>query len=130
MYNRNHVYEPGEWFWLLLRRDVSSTKNKQTVNKPLSHVSQTHVNYTRCFSCDISPKNDVLKSRSLRRRTCILLFFVLFVFICYVLLVIVARFLALVTAMVTKVDHGNYSWLPRLVTMVSYLGYQGANYGY
>ena len=43
---------------------------------------------------------------------------------------IVARFLALVTTMVTKVDHGNYGWLPRLVTMVSYLGYQGANYGY
>ena len=43
---------------------------------------------------------------------------------------IVARFLALVTMMVTKVDHGNYGWLPRLVTMVSYLGYQGANYGY
>ena len=42
----------------------------------------------------------------------------------------VARFLALVTTMVTKVDHGNYGWLPRLVTMVSYLGYQGANYGY
>ena len=44
--------------------------------------------------------------------------------------VILARFLALVTTMVTKVDHGNYGWLPRLVTMVSYLGYQGANYGY
>ena len=43
---------------------------------------------------------------------------------------ILARFLALVTTMVTKVDHGNYGWLPRLVTMVSYLGYQGANYGY
>ena len=43
---------------------------------------------------------------------------------------IVARFLALVTTIVTKVDHGNYGWLPRLVTMVSYLGYQGANYGY
>ena len=43
---------------------------------------------------------------------------------------LVARFLALVTTMVTKVDHGNYGWLPRLVTMVSYLGYQGANYGY
>ena len=43
---------------------------------------------------------------------------------------IIARFLALVTTMVTKVDHGNYGWLPRLVTMVSYLGYQGANYGY
>ena len=42
----------------------------------------------------------------------------------------IARFLALVTTMVTKVDHGNYGWLPRLVTMVSYLGYQGANYGY
>ena len=41
-----------------------------------------------------------------------------------------ARFLALVTKMVSKVDHGNYGWLPRLVTMVSYLGYQGANYGY
>ena len=84
MYNRNHVYEPGEW--LLLRRDVSSTKNKQTVNKPLSHVSQTHVNYTRCFSCDISPKNDVLKSRSLRRRTCILCFF----FVCFYLLCIIS----------------------------------------
>ena len=44
--------------------------------------------------------------------------------------VIIARFLALVTKMVSKVDHGNYGWLPRLVTMVSYLGYQGANYGY
>ena len=43
---------------------------------------------------------------------------------------LLARFLALVTTMVTKVDHGNYGWLPRLVTMVSYLGYQGANYGY
>ena len=43
---------------------------------------------------------------------------------------LIARFLALVTTMVTKVDHGNYSWLPRLVTMVSYLGYQGANHGY
>ena len=43
---------------------------------------------------------------------------------------LVVRFLALVTTMVTKVDHGNYGWLPRLVTMVSYLGYQGANYGY
>ena len=43
---------------------------------------------------------------------------------------LIARFLALVTTMVTKVDHGNYGWLPRLVTMVSYLGYQGANYGY
>ena len=42
----------------------------------------------------------------------------------------VARFLALVATMVTKVDHGNYGWLPSLVTMVSYLGYQGANYGY
>ena len=36
---------------------------------------------------------------------------------------LVARFLALVTTMVTKVDHGNQGWLPRLVTMVSYLGY-------
>ena len=44
--------------------------------------------------------------------------------------VIIARFLALVTKMVSKADHGNYGWLPRLVTMVSYLGYQGANYGY
>ena len=43
---------------------------------------------------------------------------------------IIARFLALVTTMVAKVDHVNYGWLPRLVTMVSYLGYQGANYGY
>ena len=43
---------------------------------------------------------------------------------------LVVRFLVLVTTMVTKVDHGNYGWLPRLVTMVSYLGYQGANYGY
>ena len=46
------------------------------------------------------------------------------------LIELVARFLALVTTMVTKVDHGNYGWLPRLVTMVSYLGYQGANHGY
>ena len=44
--------------------------------------------------------------------------------------VIIARFLALVTKMVSKVDHGNYGWLPRLVTMVSYLGYQGATQCY
>ena len=31
----------------------------------------------------------------------------------------IVRFLALVTTMVTKVDHGNYGWLPRLVTMVT-----------
>ena len=43
---------------------------------------------------------------------------------------ILARFLALVTTMVTKGDHGNKGWLPRLMTMVSYLGYQGANHGY
>ena len=43
---------------------------------------------------------------------------------------ILARFLALVTMMVTKGDHGNKGWLPRLVTMVSYLGYRGANHGY
>ena len=36
---------------------------------------------------------------------------------------VLARFLALVTTMVTKFDHGNQGWLPRLVTMVSYLGY-------
>ena len=48
----------------------------------------------------------------------------------FVIINLVAHFLALVTTMVTKVDHGNYGWLPRLVTMVSYLGYQGANYGY
>ena len=42
---------------------------------------------------------------------------------CKVPYYIIACFLALVTTMVTKVDHGNYGWLPRLVTMVSYLGY-------
>ena len=49
---------------------------------------------------------------------------------CYEFDPLLVRFLALVTTMVTKVDHGNYGWLPMLVTMVSYLGYQGANYGY
>ena len=39
---------------------------------------------------------------------------------------ILARSLALVTTMVTKGDHGNKGWLPRLMTMVSYHGYQGA----